>query len=200
MKTEKIIEYSNKYAVPILRPETSKILIETLQSNKPKKVLEIGTAIGYSTKLISQNTDAKIISIDHNKQYLKVAKKYLFFELLFGKIKLIQKDCLVALSKMLNKKRSLCAFDFIFIDGPKAQYSKILDLCLPMLCEGGTIFIDDVLFHGYENKTENKRFKTIIERNQNFIEKCKKCQNLMNFKLISVEDGIIIAKKGNKNG
>ena len=89
-------------------------------------------------------------------------------------------------------------FDFIFLDGPKAQYDSMLDGLLYLLKTNGVFLADNVLFRGYisgENTVPTKRYKTIIKRLNQFIENCKNHKNLTDFELFSLEDGLVFAKK-----
>ena len=92
-------------------------------------------------------------------------------------------------------------FDFIFLDGPKAQYSLLLENLIYLLKPNGTLVVDNVLFRGYttnEQVAPTKRFKTIIKRLNDFIDMCKNHKELYDVKLIDTEDGILYAKKISK--
>ena len=198
MNYQKIRNFADKYAVPIMRPETSKLIADFVKSNQPKQILEIGTAIGYSGIIMLENSNANLITIEHNKDYIKQARLNFKSFNLTKRVKIIDGDCLVVLANMVCHQENLAKFDLIFLDGPKAQYEKMLDLLILLLKENGTLIVDDVLFH--QNLTQNhrisRRFKTIENRLKNFIEKCKNNQTFSEFKLETIEDGIIFAKKG----
>ena len=189
-----IKEYAEKYAVPIIRPQTAKLIENFVQEKRPENVLEIGTAIGYSGLIFLLNSNAKLTTIEHNEKYIKVARQNFKKFHKMKNVKIINNDCLVVLAKMASQKKYNNFFDIVFLDGPKAQYDKLLELALIILKSGGTIIVDDVLFHGIENTS--KRFKTIISRMENFTEKCKNHQNISKFTLKNIEDGIIFAEKG----
>ena len=74
----------------------------------------------------------------------------------------------------------------------------MLELLLILLAPSGTFVVDNVLFRGYvegENKPASRRYKTIIDRLNRFIESCKNHKELTDFELKNVEDGMIFAKK-----
>ena len=75
MRYEKIKQYAQDYLVPIMRDETSKLIASFVKQNQPKRILEIGTAIGYSGLIMLENSDATLTTIEHNKDYIKLAKQ-----------------------------------------------------------------------------------------------------------------------------
>ena len=198
MNYQDIKDYAENYAVPIMRTETSKLIADFIKENKPQNILEIGTAIGYSGLVMLENSDAELITIEHNKDYIIQANKNFKSRNLTKRVKIIDGDCLVVLANMICDEKFKNHFDIIFLDGPKAQYEKMLDMLVILLKQGGTLIVDDVLFHqnlNQENKV-SRRFKTIVSRLEKFIEKCKNHKNLCDFQLKTIEDGIIFAKKG----
>lgn len=200
MNYDNIKNYAEKYAVPIMRPETSKLICNFVKTETPKNILEIGTAIGYSGILMLENSSAKLTTIEHNKEYIKQAKLNFKKHKLKKRVKIIDGDCLVALANMASKNRYRNSFDLIFLDGPKAQYDKMLELIILLLKNNGTLIVDDVLFHKNlsENGTVSRRFKTIESRLNKFIENCKNHPKFSKFDIKNIEDGIIFAKKGTK--
>ena len=145
MNYQEIKDYAEKYAVPIMRTETSKIIADFVKTNKPKNILEIGTAIGYSGIVMLENSDAELISIEHNKDYIKQAKQNFKLKKLNKRVKIIDSDCLVVLANMVCEEKYRDYFDIIFLDGPKAQYEKMLEMLVLLLKPGGTLIVDDVL-------------------------------------------------------
>ncbi len=197
MKYQEIKDYAEKYAVPIMRPKTSDLIAEFVKTSKPKNILEIGTAIGYSGLVMLENSDAKLITIEHNNDYIKTAKEFFKKHKVSKRVKIIDGDCLVVLANLTNNEKYKNYFDLIFLDGPKAQYDKMLNMLIFMLKPGGTLIVDDVLFHQNLNQEHkvSRRFKTIASRLENFIKNCKNNQNFSEFDIKTIEDGIIFAKK-----
>lgn len=198
MDYKNIKDYAEKYSVPIMRNDTSKIIAEFVKSNNPSNILEIGTAIGYSGLVMLENSNARLITIEHNKTFIKQAKNNFRKNKLSKRVKIIDGDCLVVLANMASNKKYLNYFDLIFLDGPKAQYLNMLELIILLLKQNGTLIVDDVLFHKNLNENEkiSRRFKTIESRLNNFIEKCKNSPKFSKFELKAIEDGIIFATKG----
>lgn len=193
---EDIKTYAEKYAVPIMRPETSKIIAGFVQNQNPKHILEIGTAIGYSGIVMLTNSSAKLVTIEHNQNYIKLARLNFKKYKVYNRVKQINGDCLVALANIVSNKKFLNHFDLIFLDGPKAQYLNMLEMIILLLKPSGTLIVDDVLFHKNLNDGKiAKRFKTIESRLALFIEKLKSNDKISSFELKEVEDGLIFAKK-----
>ena len=200
MKYQDIKSYAETYAVPIMRPKTSDLIAEFVQENKPKNILEIGTAIGYSGVVMLENSEANLITIEHNTEYIKKAKEVFKTYRLEKRVKILSGDCLVILANLAHNEKYRNYFDIIFLDGPKAQYDLLLEGLIKLLSPNGTLIVDNVLFRGYVANSltaPTKRYKTIIKRLNTFIDNCKNNPNLKDFNLINTEDGIITAKKVN---
>jgi predicted O-methyltransferase YrrM len=198
MDTEKIYNNAKSYGVPVIRNESHKILMDIVSHEKPKHILEIGTAVGYSGIAMLSVSDADLLTIEHNKNYAKVAKQNFKQSGDSCRAKILIGDCMIEIAKMVASKKYDDYFDFIFLDGPKAQYDLMLENLLFLLSPNGTLVADNVLFHGYVDGTlqmPTKRYKTIAKRLNQFIENCKNNPKLFDFKLINTEDGIIFAKK-----
>ncbi len=187
------------YGIPIIRSKSHDFLQEITQNEKPLKILEVGTAIGFSgIAMLEASQNSSLLTIEHNHKLAKYARKNFKAHKLGARAKVIVGDCLVELAKMVASKQYDNHFDMIFLDGPKAQYDLMLDLLLTMLKPNGIFIADNVLFRGYvqgEINVPTKRYKTIIKRLNDFIENCKKHPKLIDFELKNIEDGIIFAKK-----
>lgn len=193
-----IVQKSKIYGVPIIRSESHKILENYTSHKQPLHILEIGTAVGYSGIIMLNSCSGDLVTIEHNKDYIKQAKKNFKENGLADRVKIIEGDCHIEIAKMLYSGKYDEYFDMIFLDGPKAQYNLMLDGLLLLLKKDGIFVADNVLFRGYvtgENSPPTKRFKTIIKRLNEFIENCKTNENLTDFCLNETEDGIIFAKK-----
>ena len=197
MDTESTYKLAKDYGIPIIRNESHLMLEKIAKEQNPKHILEIGTAIGFSATIMLSACDGDIMTIEHDSKLCRIAKQNLKEKNLTQRAKVIEGDCLVELAKLLSTKNYDDYFDLIFLDGPKAQYDLMLDTLVTLLKPGGTLVVDNVLFRGYvEHSTDvPKRYKTIVKRLEKFIENCKNHKKLTDFKLISIEDGMIFAKK-----
>lgn len=193
-----IKDSANHRGVPIIREKSHDILMEYIQKYQPKNILEIGTAVGYSAMEILKNCDGKIITIEHNPNLVSEATQNLRDANLLDRATLICDDCLVQVAQMVADDKFNNHFDFIFLDGPKAQYGNMIEGLVMLLKSGGVILVDNVLFRGYVDGSETpptKRFKTIVSRLRKFIDEFLKNSELDNSKLIQIEDGMLFATK-----
>ena len=198
MELKQLKQNATMYGVPVIRTESHNILENEVIKTKPNHILEIGTAIGYSGITMLKASTADLVTIEHNKDYIKQAKKNFAAHKFSKRVRIEEGDCLVILANMAASGKYNNHFDFVFLDGPKAQYETMLDLIVMMLKPNGTFVADNVLFRGYvegENKPASRRYKTIIDRLNRFIESCKNHKDLTDFELKNVEDGMIFAKK-----
>lgn len=198
MNINNIEQHASVYGVPIIRNETHNLLEKIVRDSKPKHILEIGTAIGFSGIIMLKNSIADLVTIEHDKKLAKQAKQNFKKEKVEQRTKILVGDCQVEIAKMTASRQFDDYFDLIFLDGPKAQYDSMLENLLYLLAPGGTFVADNVLFRGYvegSEKAPTRRYKTIIKRLNTFIENCKNNPKFTNFELKNIEDGIIIAQK-----
>jgi len=140
---EEIIKFAKEYNVPVVRPKTLELLLKTIKENNSKRVLEIGTAIGYSGAQILQNSDANLVTIEKYEAIYEIAKNNFKRLGLSNRVKQYLGDAKEVLKDLSDSGEK---FDFIFLDGPKGQYLSYLPLLNNMLEQNGIIFADDVLF------------------------------------------------------
>ena len=180
--------------VPIITDEVLNYMIFTARNIKARNILEIGTATGYSGLFLAQiaNENSGFLTtmeIDEIR-YGKAVENFKKLGL-FEKNKMILGDALEEIPK-LNKN---VKYDFIFIDASKGQYLKFFEMSYELLNENGIIFIDNLMFRGLvavEKEKIPKRYKTIVKRLGEFIEKLNKEYN---FVLLPFGDGVGIVKK-----
>ncbi len=143
-----------KYAldnhVPIIIDEGLSFLELLIRISRPKKILEIGTAIAYSAIRMSRVCGSEVYTIERNPIMYEEAKKNISKALLEDKIHLIFHDALEAYELVKDNQ-----FDLIFIDAAKAQYQKFFDIYTPLLSANGFVVCDNMEFHGLVNDKEN---------------------------------------------
>lgn len=160
-------EYALKNSIPIVQRETAGFLELMINVKKPLRVLELGTAIGYSAILMSLSSNKKnhITTVERDRNMVEIArkniKKYEFQQC----IDIIEGDCLEVLKNIEGQ------FDFIFIDAGKAHYNHFLPYCLKLLDEEGIIVADNTLFRGMVASDElvEKRKITIVKRMREYL-------------------------------
>ena len=197
IKNEIIHEIKNESLdenVPIITDEVLNYMIFTARNIKAENILEIGTATGYSGLFLAQiaNENSGFLTtmeIDEIR-YGKAVENFKKLGLL-EKNKMILGDAWEEIPK-LNKNMK---YDFIFIDASKGQYLKFFEMSYELLNENGIIFIDNLMFRGLvatDKKEIPKRYKTIVKRLKEFIEKLNEEYN---FVLLPFGDGVGIVKK-----
>ncbi len=137
--------YAKEHNVPILSWQAADFMEQLVQLISPKRVLEIGTAIAYSTIRIARNLKKKSVihTIEKSEDNVEKAKENIQKSGLEEKINILTGDAL-SIMPQLKKK-----YDFIFLDADKEDYKRLFDYSLVLLKKGGTIFIDNLLWHGY---------------------------------------------------
>lgn len=146
---EKMRCYAKEYHVPIIVDEGLKLLEQIIRIQKPKKILEIGTAIGYSAIRMHKVCGSHIYTIERNKDMIEQAKKNIAESGFLEYIHLIELDALEAFSFVQNE-----VFDIIFIDAAKAQYTKFFEIYTPLLSKNGIVITDNMSFHGLVDQKE----------------------------------------------
>ena len=185
--------YSDGNYIPIIRKQTKQFLIKEIKQNKYSNFLEIGSAIGYSgITMLSSSKNSKLYTIEKNEKMFDLASQNFKKFRMEKRVIIKLADAKDELEKLVKENRK---FDFIFLDGPKGQYINYYDNLYSLLEVGGTLFIDDIDFHGYVNQEKIlKKHKTIIARLKELTEKLKNDTNY-DCKFYSIEDGFAICKK-----
>lgn len=189
MKLSVLRQYAEENYIPILQKPTEKILIDVLKKEQPKSVLEIGTALGYSGSIILNNSSAHLTTIEINKERFDFAKNTFYEQNLNKRVTQILGDANEVLTALSGP------FDFIFLDGPKGQYLKELPYIYNLLPPNGTLFADNIYYHGWVkgDAYPTHKHRTAILRLREFIAKCKEL--FPNATFLDDGDGIMIAKK-----
>lgn len=154
--------------VPIVPPETARLLGVLMSMHRPKHILEIGTAVGFSAGLMCRYLpeDGTVTTIDRFEVMLKDARVNIKRMGLENKITILEGDAADILPTLDRK------FDMVFLDAAKGQYGSFLPHCLRLLPVGGLLVVDDVLQGGTiaENRfSVPRRQRTIHKRMRNFL-------------------------------
>ena len=184
--------YAEVENVPIMKLETKEFLKSLLAIKKPKSILEIGTAIGYSSLVFDKYTDANITTIELSEDMAQIAQGN-FNKYNVG-LNLINDDAEKALTK-LNQ-----GFDFVFIDANKSNYKFYFDYVdKHLLNSGGIIVADNILFRGEvcNDDLVEKRKITIVKRLRNFLAYIS-LRDDYKTSIVPIGDGISISIKEEK--
>lgn len=182
--------YAEKDCVPIMQRDGINFLVEQIIKKDVKSILEIGTAIGYSTIIMAFIRDnIKITSVERDeKRYLKAVKNVKKAHL-EDRINLIFND---ALEVNIKDK-----YDLIFIDAAKAQNIKFFEKFKDNLNEKGLIITDNMNFHGLTEKEEeikSRNLRALVRKIKNYH---KYLEENTEFKteFLNIGDGIAISKR-----
>lgn len=191
-KIKELEDFAKENGVPIAQKETIKFLEFMVSMKKPLRILELGTAIGYSAILMhdAAGTNPHITTIERNEEMIKLAKENIKNFNLEDKIKIEEGDCLEILEKLDEP------YDLIFMDAGKGHYNHFLPHCLRLLKEDGIIIADNVLFRGMVASDElvKRRKITIVKRMRTYLEMVSNDKNLLT-SVIPMGDGIAITKR-----
>ena len=138
-----IRSYGKENKVPITLDDTLSFLLETINENNSKEILEIGTAIGFGCISMAENTNCTHIdTLEIDKNRFDIANENIKNKGLENKITTHLIDAKEFLSSC-NKK-----YDLVYLDGPKGQYINYLPMITKLLSPNGIIFADNLNFHG----------------------------------------------------
>ena len=181
--------YAKENNVPIIQKEGLNFLIEYIKQNNVKTILEIGTAIGYSSiNMALASDDIQITTIERNEKMYKQAIKNIKDFNLENRINVIYGD---ALDTVVQDK-----YDLIFIDAAKAQYIKFFEKYKQNLQMNGTIITDNLNFHGlalHPEEIHSKNLKALVRKINNykdFLINNKEFQTVF----YEIGDGIAVSK------
>ncbi|MDG6142216.1 O-methyltransferase [Lactococcus formosensis] len=157
--------FAHENNIPIIPHETVVYFQMLLDLMKPQRILEIGTAIGFSALMMAEAApDAEIITIDRNPEMIALAKDNLATYDVRKQITLLEGDAADLLADLLADLQG--EFDFIFMDSAKSKYVEFLPRAMELLSENGVIIMDDI-FQGGEILIpimEIKRTQRALER------------------------------------
>lgn len=179
--------------VPVIPHETARLLSVLLTMKKPKNILEVGTAVAFSSGLMSRylQEGGTITTIDRYELMLKDARKNIARMGLEDTIKILEGDAADILPTLTGP------YDVIFLDAAKGQYSAFLPHCLRLLPVGGLLIVDDVLQGGDIAKTRfsvPRRQRTIHKRLRNFLWDISH-NDALESSIIPIGDGLAVCVK-----
>lgn len=138
-------QYAKEHKVPILSWQAADFLEQVVLMLNPKRVLEIGTAIAYSTIRVAKILKKKSVihTIEKSEDNAAIAKENIAKSGLENKIDLMIGNALTIMPQLQKK------YDLIFLDADKEDYKRLFDYSIILLKRGGVIFVDNLLWHGF---------------------------------------------------
>src|SRR5688572_23050013 len=142
--------YARTNGQPISDPEVASFLAVTTRLRSPRKIVEVGTNIGYGAIVLARaaGPDARVVTIENDSATVAVARGFIERAGLAAQIEIRQNDALAELALIAD------AIDLVYIDCVKEHYPAYLDLVLPKLAPNGVIIADNVLWKGLVAKQE----------------------------------------------
>ena len=193
VELEKIKKKALEDKVPIIMDDTLEVVAKILTEIKPNKILEIGTAVGYSAICFSEylQENGKIDTIERDTERVKEARENIKKAELEDKINIYEGDA-VEILLTLNDE-----YDVVFIDAAKGKYPFFLNQALRMIRQGGVIIADNVLYKGYVMSDYNKhKQRTAVRNLREYIAQITNSAKLET-KILEVGDGLAISKVTN---
>ena len=187
---QKIKKKALEEHIPIIMDETLEVIEKYLKENKPKKILEIGTAVGYSAICFTQILDENgiIDTIERDAERVKEARENIKKAEVEDKINIYEGDAVEILPTLDNK------YDVVFIDAAKGKYPFFLKEALRMINKNGIIFADNILYKGYVMSDYNKhKQRTAVRNLREYIKEVSENPNLET-EILEVGDGLAISK------
>ena len=179
--------------VPIIRKEMQSFLKLLLAMQKPMRILEVGTAVGFSAILMAQYApaDCKIVTIENYEKRIPVAKENFKRAGKDEQITLLEGDAMQILPTLSGE------FDMIFMDAAKGQYINFMPDILRLLKSGGVIVSDNVLQDGdiiESHYVVERRNRTIYKRMREYMYELTHNEGLVTA-VLPVGDGITVSAK-----
>lgn len=177
--------------IPIIMDDTLEVIEKKLKENKPKRILEIGTAVGYSAICFSEflQNNGIIDTIEREHSRVTEALDNIKRAEVEDKINIIEGDAVEVLPTLTGE------YDVVFIDASKGKYPFFLKEALRLLAPKGIIFADNVLYKGYVLSDYNKhKQRTAVRNLREFLSELQSNETLET-KILEVGDGLAIAKR-----
>lgn len=186
-------DYAKENYIPIIRKDETQVLTYFIRREEPKRILELGTAMGYSAILMArQREDVEIDSLERDEAMVSLARAHIKAFQLSHRIQVIPGDILDSLPKLGG------SYDLIFVDAGKSHYEEYLKGCLDLLAPGGIILFDNVLLRGIiAQEPVPRKHSTAVHNMRAFLEKALLLPGF-DAMVLPVGDGLLVlhAKEG----
>lgn len=184
--------YAEENSVPIIHKEVADLLRVILKLKRPKKILELGCAIGYSSLFFADvlDGDVEIVTTERNPIMLERAQDNIKKAGMEDRIKILVGDAEETLKDLEG------TFDMIFIDAAKGHYKIFFDMLIGKLNHGGIVISDNILYKGMIASDDYvvRRKKTIVKRMRTYLDYICDLEGIST-SLIPIGDGLAISYK-----
>jgi predicted O-methyltransferase YrrM len=184
-------ELAMQQTIPVVTPAVGNFLSWLVLTSQAKNILEIGTAIGYSTLWLAkaaEQTGGKITTIDMNLQRRKEALDYFARAGVSEQILSLAGDARKVLPSLA------ATYDLIFIDAAKGEYLEYLELVYPLIARGGVLVVDNVLFRGWVVPGANfePKYQRMVSGLREFLQKLNQNPEFIT-SLLPLSDGVTVS-------
>lgn len=184
--------------VPIIHPEVAQFLRVLIKANGVKKILEVGTAVGYSGGIMLEaaGQGAELVTIERSDEMADRAKENFARLGMENNVTLLKGEALELLAEELSAGDRDGSFDLVFLDAAKGHYGAFLAHCLKLLKPGGLLVCDNVLFRGMVagNHLLIRRKITIVKRMRKYLTQISAMPTLETV-VLPIGDGIAFSTK-----
>lgn len=184
--------FAKENEVPISQPESIRLVEVLLKIAGAKKILELGTAIGYSAIRMTNACGGEVVTVELSEEMAAEAEKNFELAGVCDKVTLIKGDARQVLAEMPGEE----IFDVIFVDAAKGQYMEFFAHCERLLKKGGVLISDNVLYKGMTATDELvvRRKITIVRRLRKYLEMLKENKRFSTA-LLPIGDGVALSFK-----
>lgn len=176
--------------IPIIMDDTLEKIEEILKEEKPKRILEIGTAVGYSATMFAKYTDEDCIidTIEIDEERAKEAKENIEKIGVADRINIMVGNA-VDILPIISQE-----YDIVFIDAAKGKYPVFLENAIRLIKNGGLILADNILYKGYVMSDYNKhKQRTAVRHLREYIQEITENEKLES-EILEIGDGLAITR------
>ena len=186
-------DFAHKENIPIIPHETVAFFRLLMQILQPQRILEVGTAIGFSALLMAENSpSSKITTIDRNEEMLSFARKNIALYDSRKQIQLLEGEAMDLLPTLEDD-----SYDFVFMDSAKSKYIVFLPEILKKVKVGGLIVLDDIFQGGdiVKDIQDVRRGQRTIYRGLQRLFDATLENTGLTASLVSMSDGLLLLRK-----
>lgn len=189
--------YAKENRIPIIQPEVARFLEVLIKGLRSHRILEVGTAIGYSAIVMARaaGKGCRVVTIEKDADMVERARDNIYKSDFSSNIEVVRGDALMVINDLSE------GFDLVFVDGAKGHYGEMLDSILKLLVPGGTLVCDNVLFRGMvaSDSLVKRRKITIVKRMRRFLISITQ-HPLLETAIVPIGDGVSVSvKEGTKD-
>lgn len=180
--------------IPVVTPAVGNFLALLVQLSGARRILEIGTAIGYSTLYLARaakQTNGRVTTIDMNEGRRQKALAYFERDGVSGLITSLAGDARKVIPTLD------ATFDYVFIDAAKGEYLDYLELVLPRIAPGGLLVVDNVLFRGWvvPGSTYDAKYERMVGKIREFLKRLSENSQFQT-SVLPFGDGLAVCIRG----